>query len=328
MMMNRAVVRNSGERFNDDISCIEGKSFLELCRLELQHFTRRRKLSLEPLVLSVLNRKGVTLSMDIRRFFRLFKPNSTDIISTAGYLKQRMKLNPASFLYLSDFHVKNFYSDEMEVLKTLNGYFLFAVDGSKVNLPNSPENQMLYGTQANQRAKQTQAGISCLYDVLNMMILDCTINHITFSERSEADKHIKKIPQFIGDRSSIIILDRGYPSSFLFMNMIDAHQKFVVRLSSKDFRKEQKDMDTNDDDIEVKFTQDRINPYRKTARADKLRQMGSIHLRFVKVILPGNQVRFWLQTCLGRNSPEKRSVKSMGCAGESKPHTIPLKTSL
>lgn len=290
MMMNRNVVRKSGERFNKDMSCIEDKSFIQRCRLKVQHFTRRRKLSVEPLVLSILNRTGVTLSMDIRRFFRLFKSNRTDTISNAGYLKQRMKLNPAAFLYLSDFHVKNFYSDEMDKLKTLKSYFLFAIDGSKVNLPNTHENQMMYGAQANQSVKQAQAGISCLYDVLNMMILDCTVNHITFSERSEAEQHIRKIPQFIGDRPSIIILDRGYPSSFLLMNMMEAKQKFVVRLSSKDFKKEQKSMATDDEYVEVKFTQARINPYRKTARADKLRKIGSMHIRFVKIILPGNQV--------------------------------------
>lgn len=245
--------------------------------------------------------------MDLRRFFQLLKFNSTETISTAGYLKQRMKLNPAAFLYLSDFHVKNFYSDEMPSLKKLKGYFLFAIDGSKVNLPNTPENQILYGTQANKTTKQTQAGISTLFDVLNMMILDCTINHITFSERSEADKHIKKVPHFIEDQPFIIILDRGYPSSFLFMNMIEANQKFVVRLSSTDFKREQGKMTTDDEDVEVRFTQDRINPYRRTARADRLRKAGSMHLRFIKVILPGDTVEV-LATNLSREEFSRQEI--------------------
>jgi len=137
--------------------------------------------------------------MELRKFFRLFQPNSTDVISTAGYSKQRLKLNPEAFMYLSDFHVRNFYRDEMDNLLKLKGYFIFAVDGSKINLPNTSENIEYYGAQANQTGQQAQAGLSCCFDSLNKVILDCTINRITFSEREEVKRHIAKVPSFIGD---------------------------------------------------------------------------------------------------------------------------------
>lgn len=223
--------------------------------------------------------------MELRRFFRLLNPNSADVISSAGYLKQRLKLNPAAFQYLSDLRVKSFYEDEKDLLN-YKGYFVLAIDGSHVNLPNTRENHDLYDSQVNQTSQQAQAGVSCLYDVFNKMILDCTINRYKFSERDQAEVHIEKIPSILKNQPFIVILDRGYPSSFFFMNRLEGNQKFVIRLSSSDFRREQQNMTTEDEDVEIVFTPDRINPYRKTPLADRLREKGSIHLRFVKIMLP------------------------------------------
>ena len=115
--------------------------------------------------------------MEIMRFFRLLKPENANTISKAGYLKQRMKLNPEAFMVLSDFHVKNFYEEEKD-LKKFKGHFVFAVDGSHVNLPNTPENEDHYGFHDNRVSHQTQAGVSCLYDLLNRMVLDLSLIHI------------------------------------------------------------------------------------------------------------------------------------------------------
>jgi len=303
-----SVVRSSLKRFDLEQNSINNPLFLSICRLFNQNFfTRQRKLSLGPLVLSILNRKGLTLSMELRKFFRQLNPNKNDVISNAGYLKQRLKLNPSAFLYLNNLRLKNFYEDEKDNLLKLKGYFLFAIDGSKINLPNTPLNQLTYGVQENQSGQKSQAGLSCMFDVLNKMVLDCTVSQITYSERAEAKKHIEKVPEIIGDQPFIVVFDRGYPSSFLFMDIMEKNQKFVVRLSSKDFRKEQDDMKSDDEDVEIKFTPARINPYRKTPLADRLREKGSMNLRFVKIILPGNVVEV-LATNLSREEFTKEEI--------------------
>lgn len=289
-------MRHSGLRLNKSLLFIQSLSFVSMCRCYSQsHFTRNRKLSLNHLILSIFNRKGLTLSMELRRLFGLIHPHTTDVISIAGYHKQRVKLNPGAFMALSDFHVKNFYADEIDLLK-FNNHFVFAVDGSHLNLPNTKENEDLYGFQVNQTSKQVQAGVSCLYDVLNKMILDCTVNHYKFNERDQAEVHIAKIKTFIQDQPYILVLDRGYPSSFFFLDRLNQNQKFIVRLSTADFKKEQLNMTSVDEDVEIEFTQERINPYRHTPFAKRLRETGSIHLRFVKVTLPGNTIE-----CLATN---------------------------
>lgn len=124
------VVRRSGLRLNKSLLFIQGLPFLRVCRAYSQtHFTRKRKLSLDHLILSIFNRTGATLSMELRRLFKLISPKKTDAISKPGYLKQRLKLNPWAFMTLSDFHVSNFYAEEKDLMK-FKDHFVFAVDGS------------------------------------------------------------------------------------------------------------------------------------------------------------------------------------------------------
>lgn len=303
-------MRRSGLRLSKSLLFIQGLPFLSVCRCFSQtHFTRKRKLSLNHLILSILNRKGSTLSMELRRLFKLIHPKKTDVISNPGYLKQRLKLNPWAFMTLSDFHVSNFYADEKDLMKFKN-HFVFAVDGSHFNLPNTKENEAIYGFQVNQTSHQVQAGISCLYDVLNKMILDCTINHYKFNEGDQAEVHIGKIKTFIQDQPYILVLDRGYPSSFFFIERLEQNQKFIVRLSSIDFKQEQMNMATTDEDVDIEFTKARINPYRKTPFARRLRETGSIRLRFVKVILPGDTVEI-LATNLAREDFSVQEIREL-----------------
>jgi len=247
--------------------------------------------------------------MELRRFSKLFKPKKADSISNAGYLKQRLKLNPAAFLALSDFHVKNFYEDDNDLIRFKN-HFIFAVDGSHVNIPNTQENQDQYGFQLNQTSQQAQASISCLYDIFNKMILDCQINRYKFSERAQVEVHIEKIPSFIGNLPYIVVLDRGYPSSFFFMNRLENNEKFIVRLSSSDFKQEQRNMVSADEDVEIVFTKARVNPYRKTPFAKRLQEKGSIRLRFVKVDLPGGTTEF-LATNLSREDFTQQEISEL-----------------
>lgn len=304
-------MRNSHNRLNRDFDFIEGSVFSKICRcFNTNHFTRNRKLSLYHLVLSILNRKGLSLSMELRKFFNLLRPQNPEAISNAGYLKQRLKLNPAAFLSLSDFHVKNFYASEHNLIK-FNNYFVFAVDGSCINLPNTEENHNLYGSQSNSTSKQqVQLGVSCLYDVYNKMILDCTVNRCTFNERAQAELHMEKIPFFIQDQRFIVLLDRGYPSSFFFIDRLEKEQKFIVRLNTADFRQEQKNMQSDDEDVEIVFTQARINPYRKTDLANKLKTKGSITLRFVKILLMSGAEEY-LATNLPREEFSSEDIKKL-----------------
>jgi hypothetical protein len=300
-------VRNSESRISGDMIYAKTIAFVNLCRaLKETHFTRIRKISLDNLMLSVLFRKGRTLQMELRSFKELLALKDT--ISKVGYLKQRLKLNPLAFLELARYHAENFYKDA-HMVKKKNGYLVLAVDGSLINIPTTEENLITYGNASNKNVKpHAQLGISCLYDSMNKMIVDCSINRWKFDERGQARVHIDNMPKVIGTHPSVIIFDRGYPSGEFFIELMERQQKFLFRLSSFAFKQEQKQMKNDDCLVEIVFDRTRINAHRGTPTADKLMKTGSIQLRFVRILLQSGEYEY-LVTNL---TPEEFSTTEIG----------------
>jgi hypothetical protein len=284
-------VKHSNLRVTMDINHSNTICFIKHCKaIKDSHFTRNRKLPLHQLLLSILSRKGRTLTMEIRSFIKSIKSKIS--ISKPGYLKQRQKLNPEVFLELSDFHVRNFYKDTTMVQR-LKGYLILAVDGSSVNVPNTVQNVELYGNASHKNAKpQAQLGISCLFDLLNKMIIDCTINKWKFSERNQALLHIDKCNSITGEKPRIVIFDRGYPSGEFFIDLMERNESFLIRIGATVFKKEQLAMTADDEYVNIMFDKSRLSPHKGTQTADKLAKTGSIPLRFVRFALDNGSMEY------------------------------------
>ncbi len=244
--------------------------------------------------------------MELRSFKKLI--GLKDTISKVGYLKQRLKLNPVAFLALARHHAGSFYKDN-QMVKKKNGYLIFAADGSAMNIPTTEENLTTYGNASKRNVKsQAQLSISCLYDTINKMIVDCSINRWKFSEREQALLHIDNMLEVVGTHPCVFIFDRGYPSAEFFIDLMERKQKFLVRLSATTFKQEQKQMKSDDSIVEVFFDKTRINPHRGTPTADKLVKAGSIILRFVRILLQSGEFEY-LATNL---TTEEFSTKEIG----------------
>ncbi len=99
--------------------------FTDICRDgNPKALIRRRKMPVEDLLYSMINRKGLTLSLELRNYMNISHPGTQ--ISKPGYLKQRMKLNPEAFQYLYQYHNRNFYTDPETEADTYKGYLLLA----------------------------------------------------------------------------------------------------------------------------------------------------------------------------------------------------------
>jgi len=179
------------------------------------------------------------------------------------------------------------------MVQRLKGYLILAVDGSSVNVPNTVQNVELYGNASHKNAKpQAQAGISCLFDVLNKMIIDCTINKWKFSERKQALLHIDKCNSITGEKPRIVIFDRGYPSGEFFIDLIKRNESFLIRIGATVFKKEQLTMTTDDEYVNIMFDKSRLSPHKGTQTADKLAKTGSIQLRFVRFELDNGNTEY------------------------------------
>ena len=277
-------MRNSGSRIKNDVDRIHSEPFIELCRNGNPNvFIRNRKMPPEDLAFSMINRKGLTLKLELRGYMNISHPGTQ--ISKPGYLKQRMKLNPAAFVDLYQFHNRNFYSDPEAELYTVNGFLVLAADGSDINIPTTPETLALYGDASRRGKPCAQIGLGCLYDTLNRMILDADINRVSFNEMAVAEKQIASVRETIGDHPFMVTMDRGYPSIPAFLRMIDSRIYFVVRLKSSDFKAEQQALSSDDEDVDINLTRNRRAHYMGTADEAIVMSRDSFPLRMVRVWL-------------------------------------------
>jgi len=278
-------VRFSTSRIAGDMGFCTSRNFVAMCRrIKSSHFSRKRKMPLPRLLLSILHRRGTTLATELRRFMELIDANET--ISKPGYLKQRFKLAPEAIMALCDFHNMSLYREEE--MRTFKGYLVLAVDGSCINVPTNPETLREYGTSSSPKVKQQATiGLSCMYDVINKTILCCSINRRSFDEHSQAEAHRKKVPEVIGDKKTILVLDRGYPSLRLFCSWLYEDQKFIVRLSGMNYKRERKTMKSEDEWLAIEVNKSRLYHYQGTETFALLQQAGSVRLRIVNIQLDG-----------------------------------------
>ena len=279
-------MRKSQNRFLKDQANILSESFLDVCRNgNANVLVRKRKMPVEDLIYSMINRKGLTLKMELRNYMKISHPGIE--ISKPGYLKQRMKLNPDAFKYLYQSHNKNFYSDPEIEPYTYNGYLVLAADGSDINIPTTPETLEKYGNASKRGGKpRAQIGLGCLYDVLNRFILDSSINQVKFDEMRIAQEQIENVKETIGDRYPyMVIMDRGYPSTPAFLKFIYTGVYFVARLKSTDYKAEQQNLKSNDEDVDIELTKSRRRNYIGKKEETIMMSREKFSMRFVTVAL-------------------------------------------
>jgi hypothetical protein len=280
--MRRFVVRKSENRFIMDLDVMASDGFADICRNRPEHFTRTRKMPLPDIINSMINRKGVTLLMELRGYMRISHPQES--ISKVGYLKQRMKLNPGAIKSLYRGHNANFYADGNARL--YKGHLVLAADGSGINIPTTPENIDKFGSPSRKGTKpQAQLGLGCIYDVLNRLILESDINRCKFDEKKVAERQLERLPMTIGELPYIIVMDRGYPSTPFMLRMMGKGIKFIIRLKSNDYKKEQSAMASNDEQVAITLDKTRIAHYEGTEDGEMMKALGSFKLRIVRVTL-------------------------------------------
>lgn len=259
------------------------------CRLKndkyKNSFTRKRKIPFYNILLMTLNKQGKNVSFEIRDFELNKKGEKQVQYTDEAYLKQRRILNPDIFKEMKNLYLKDFYS-KPKFIKKKNGYILCAIDGSKIEIPNTPLNRERFGSEGNQHKQKTaRALLSGIYDVENHFFLDVEIDRVDSNETNLAKRNIEAIQEILGENKEILILDRGYPSIELFNWLEKQNKKFVIRLSSNDYIKEREEMTSEDEFITIRYTYARLNKIKKTNSSfyEEIKDKVGIKLRLTKI---------------------------------------------
>jgi hypothetical protein len=205
-------------------------SFLDRARKRPQDFTRKRKMPFQDLMVMLLNQYTCATQCAIHRFFRE-KGEPDKFMKQQSLSEARMKVRWQAFRELFEGSVRAIYGEDSG-WDTWHGYTVFAVDGSKTQLPDDPELLAEFGgTGPNADAPTAQA--SYLYDVLNDVIADALFAPVSTPERKLAKLHLKRLRQLRAIEKKLLIFDRGYPSADMIAALREAGCDFVFRVRRK-----------------------------------------------------------------------------------------------
>lgn len=239
------------EEINDENSKIKYRN-------NNKSFIRDRKMNFEKVVLYGLNKRGLTSKMEIEDFTELI--NMSDI-SAPAVLKQRLKLNGEIYLNMMQKNLYGFYTEFKSELKLFHGYILSAIDGSDFEIPNTKSTRQKYN-ELHPKETVARATISNMFDVLNHYVMDTIINKYDASERKMAKENYDNIKNLNLPYPIIRTMDRGYASIVDMYYSNKSNDKYVVRLKKSDFKKEIKNMKSNDEIIKIPYQYDRVRYYK------------------------------------------------------------------
>ena len=248
-------------------------------------FTRHYKVTVQDLVLQSLTRRGQSQWGELMDFYE--SQNKNIDITENGFYYARKKMNPEAIRIMSNEFIANLYDSDDFDFKKFKGLFVFGVDGAKFILPNTKENENVFGK--NQDGNQpVQGTLSTLHDCLNSTKIDVLVGTVFDSEREMASKHIQHYCDNYIEKA-IFVLDRGYPSMRLIDQLIESKQFFLIRLPASHFIKYTRDMYTGEDKV-VDIALDRVstNEYRNDRKFRTKLMNTTYRLRFSKIIIGAN----------------------------------------
>jgi len=206
------------------------KQTLETSRRREKAFTRKRKMQFPSALSFMLDMRKTTLQTRLNMYFE--HNGEVEPMSQQAFSKLRNNFDHSPFVAMHSALVHKEYSGEYE-LPLWNGYHLFGVDGSYLQLPRNEEMYRTFGVPG-RKGQCPCAGISVLFDVLHGWVLDPIITTNGMNERTECENHVDFLCRSLSHvaENSIILLDRGYPSQDLFKKLRDSRIKFVARCNS------------------------------------------------------------------------------------------------
>ena len=213
----------------------QNQKTLDAARLKENSFTRERGMSFPDALSFMLDMRKTTLQTRLNQFYKNVKGG--DPISQQAFSTLRMNFDHSPFETMLRELVREEYSGQYK-LPLWNGYHVFAIDGSYLQLPRVDMLRDEFGVRG-RGGTCPCAGISVLFDVLHGWALDPIITNAGMNERVACEKHIgflcRELAHIAND--SIILLDRGYPSLDLIEKLQKSGLKFLARCSSN-FRSE------------------------------------------------------------------------------------------
>ena len=208
-------------------SRIFSPKFKDRVRKNPTDFTRKRIMGFEELILYMLLSFKSSTAASLRRFFIGMSMNL--FMTQQSLSEARTKVHVSAFVELFELTVEAMTE---ECTNTWHNYRIYAVDGTKIQLPADEKLAQYFGALGKEKTAPTAQG-SILLDVTNDIICDAAIEPMSTDERTIAKSHIQACKRIAPNDKKLIIFDRGYPSFELVEMLENEGLHYVMRVKSK-----------------------------------------------------------------------------------------------
>lgn len=268
---------------------IRGEKVIKDYRMEKKDFTREKKLPFWRVVILILSGWKRSIQNRLNKFFEELNMLD-DVPSVSALCQARQKIKPEFFKDLNENTVKFFYEkyEEAGLVKRWNEKFLYALDGSRINLPNSEGSRERYSNQTNQHDEKgvCQGLSSFLYDVLNEITINTEIDKNKGEKVFIFDSHKNHYRE-----DSVVLYDRGYADYSVIAYHIKQKIGFIIRCPIKNtFKEVEKFIKSEEFDGEVKI--EVTDKQREIVKKEKLPE--EVKIRVIKVILDNGEMEILL----------------------------------
>lgn len=199
------------------------------------HFVRNRKLSVSNIIHYLFFSSKASMFQNLSSIRDMMPDLNFPQISKQAISKARQFLSPDLFKELFYLSVDSFYQN-LSSRKKWHGYHIFAIDGSKFELPNSKSTFDFFGEMfgyPDPSRRFTMGLASIVYDVLDDYIVHASFHRYLASERAAAREHLNQLEALGIYNNSIVIFDRGYYSEAMFRYCIQHNHICLMRLKDK-----------------------------------------------------------------------------------------------
>lgn len=269
-------------------------------------FSFNGKWSFKDYIIYILANKGKSTTLEIENFVEnYFNDNDDKLIKKQAVSQQRMKID---YMIFKDMNIKflELFINSDEYSSDYKNQKIWAVDGSKSEIPNTPESREWANITDDSLTYTKPARIvfSTIIDVKYGIVLDSILGNFYSNEREMLKQHIENLKEHVDFKNTILILDRGYYSLELKLFLEKHGINYIFRLPKDTYGSEISQMESDDENIKIKNITSRRKNITDENILKKLEKIAYIPARVVKMPIineKGKEEKMILLTDLPKN---------------------------
>lgn len=155
-------------------------------------------------------------------------------------------------------------------------------------------------------------------------MINIEVSRYNSGELTEAEAHLSRVKEIVGEKPVLMIVDRGY-ESIKFLDVLEkAGVKYLIRIKKGSYKAELSGMQGADCEVELFYTPQRLSGLKLTApeRAKELKARKSVKTRILRTAVDTPDQMVWMTNLTEGSGEEIQELYRKRWTVEEKYHTL------